>query len=364
MVRAWACKKRGLCCKFQLVQIDEVERKRIRRKIAEDPGEGGEYAELGEALSDENVERIDGWPTLPRKESNCGFLGADSLCGLRKRYGDSVYPQVCKKFPYLSMLTPDRHLFDLSFQCPTALELLATETDFRVDVEPEGEPPVERVAFLTEDRECFDLQGQRISVTAFWDLHWSLFERFRARPESNPTERLLAFAEEVTGEEAASPAVLRRDIWRRGAFEPSVERELLRLAGEVPEGLHWLWIWIAPQDYTLDLLPEPRAEGLAERGGPSGLDEEAVFMRYLLHRFHCPVFYISQPNPRFLLSTFFAMIARYRIERARGFDVLGAIRQLDRFFIHTSNPGAIFGTESTFPSWRAMASLARAVAVG
>ena len=46
MVRAWACKKRGLCCKFQLVQIDEVERKRIRRKIAEDPGEGGEYAEL------------------------------------------------------------------------------------------------------------------------------------------------------------------------------------------------------------------------------------------------------------------------------------------------------------------------------
>jgi len=77
-----------------------------------------------------------------------------------------------------------------------------------------------------------------------------------------------------------------------------------------------------------------------------------------------PIADISICDPRFLVSTLFAMLVRYRIERARGFGPLDCIRQLDRFFVHTSNPGAIFGSESTFIPWRAMASLARAVTVG
>jgi Fe-S-cluster containining protein len=348
MVRAWACRKRGLCCKYQQVQIDEVERRRLERKLEEvgDP--------LHRRLASENVQYIDGWAVLPRVDKNCALLGEDNLCTVRKRFGMSAYPEVCKKFPYLSILTDDRQLVGLTFQCPTALQLLAEESQFELVVELDTEPPVERVAFVNSPtRTYFDVRGNPVDCATFWKGHWELFERFRQRPETDPVLRLTAFAEAETGEEAPAPAVVRRDIWIQGAFEPSVERELTRLAGEIPPGLPWLWINFDAQAYTLDPLPPLDQAG-----------EHSLVMRYLMHRMLMPISYISICDPRFLISTMFAMVARYRIERARGHDPVACIRQLDRFFVHTSNPGAIFGSESTFFPWRAMASLARAVTVG
>lgn len=348
MVRAWACRKRGLCCKHQHVQIDEVERRRLERKLEEvgDP--------LHRRLTTENVQRIGGWAVLPRVGNNCAFLGEDHLCTVRKRFDLSAYPGVCKKFPYLSILTDDRQLIGLTFQCPTALQLLGEEASFELVVEVGTEPPVERVAFVNaESRTYLDFQGNPVDCATFWKNHWEHLERFRQRPESDPALRLTAFAEAETGEQAPPPAVVRRDIWVQGAFEPSVERELTRLAGAIPPGLFWLWVHIDPQQYTLDPLPPLDQAG-----------EHALVLRYLMHRMLMPIAYISICDPRFLVSTLFAMLARYRIERARGFEPLDCIRQLDRFFVHTSNPGAIFGSESTFIPWRAMASLARAVTVG
>lgn len=348
MVRAWACRKRGLCCKQQRVQIDEVERRRIARALTEvqDP--------LAASFAPERMEQAEGFPVLPRVDKNCAFLQPDERCSLRVRFGDTVYPGVCKKFPFLSLLTDDRHLVGLSFQCPTALQMLAQEEAFRVVVEEGTEAPVDRVTVLTSPERTYrDARGESLDCASFWRGHWALFERFMAMDEPDPWRRLTALAEELTGELAPPPAVVRRDIWIQGAFEPSVERELKRLAGEIPPGLVWLWIHIDPQKYTLDPLPP-----LDEAG------EHALLMRYLLHRVAVPIAYVSHCDVRFLISTLFAMLARYRIERARGHDPLDCIRQLDRFFVHTSNPGAIFGSESTFMSWRAMSSLARAVTVG
>ena len=348
MVRAWACKKRGLCCKHQHVQIDEVERRRLERLLTEanDP--------LRHRFSPENIQTIDGWPVLPRVDRTCAFLGADSLCTVRTRFGDRPYPAVCKKFPYLSIVTTDQQLVGLSFQCPSALELLGIETRFEVVVEVDTEPPVERVAFVNSpERTYLSATGEKIDPARFWDQHKVLLADFLARPETDPVERLTRFSEALTGEDAPPPAVVRKDIWLQGSFEPSVERELTRLAGPIPPGLPWLWIQIDPQDYTLEGVPTFDTKA-----------EKALLLRYLMHRILMPVAYISLADPRFLLSTLFAMVARYRIERARGYAPLDCIRQLDRFFVHTSNPGALFGTEATFISWRAMASLARAVTVG
>ena len=341
MVRAWQCKKRGLCCKYQGVQIDEVERRRLERKLREvgDP--------LAERLAPGVIERAQGWPILPRDGEHCVFLGEDNLCGVRRRFGDGVYPQVCKKFPYLSLLTDDRHVVGLSFQCPTALQLLAAEPGFEVVVEPAGEPPVERVAFVgNEDREAFDLAGDRIGIAAFWRLHWSLFDHFRSRSEASPFERLRAFAEEVTGEVVPERVGMAPKHWRQGAFEPSIADALERAAGHVPEGLPAFWMHVPPQPFELDPLPP--------------VDEDALLLRYLLHRFFCPSFYLHACDPAFLLTNLFAMVARYRVERERGFDPLAAVRNLDRFFVHSGGAAAILGSGSTSAAWRAMAALARA----
>jgi hypothetical protein len=247
-------------------------------------------------------------------------------------------------------MTNDRQVVGLTFQCPTALQLLAEETSFELVVERGVEPPVQSVAWMGDaERECWDLQGQRIPVDKFWAQHWELFERFIARPETSPIERLVAWAEEVTGEKVAPPAEMRRIFWRQGAFEDSIPAQLIELAGEAPAGLRWLWTHSPPQEYTLDPLPP--------------LDEDALLLRYLHHRLLVPVFYLSVASPRFLIATLFAMIARYRIERERCYDVLAAVRQLDRYFVHTSNAGLLVETQMTMAPWRAMASLARAVTI-
>lgn len=344
MVRAWRCRKRGLCCKYQGVQIDEVERRRLERKLRDDGDP------LAERLGADVIERAGGWPILPRDGERCVFLGEDDLCRVRTHLGEALYPQVCRKFPYLSLLTSDRHVVGLSFQCPTALQLLAEEPAFEVVVEPAGEPPVERVAYLGgADREACDLAGRAIGIEAFWSLHWSLFEALRARPEARPFERLAAFAEAITGQALPEPIEMRPALWRQGAFEPSIVAQLEARAGASPLGLPSLWMHIPPQAYALDPLPP--------------LDEDALLTRYLLHRVACPTYYLHACDPRFMLMTLFAMLARHRIERARGFDPLAAVRNLDRFFVHSGGSAAILSGGSTNDAWRAMAALARAAAI-
>jgi len=209
---------------------------------------------------------------------------------------------------------------------------------------------VESVAWMgQDDRQCWDPLGERIDIHTFWSLHWSLFEHFNGLTEADPFARLVRFAEDVTGLTAPEPLTLDRSLLRQGAFENSIIAGLEARAGGSPAGLPSLWEDHPPQRFTLDPMPAP--------------DEHALLTRYLMHRFLCPTFYLWFADPRYLLTTMFAMLARYRIERERGFDALGAVRQLDRFFVHSATGASLFATESTFEPWRAMACLARSVIV-
>jgi len=341
MVRAWQCRKRGLCCKHQSVQIDEVERRRFERRLKAlgDP--------RAATFDVDKIKRESDWPLLPKVGDQCTFLGGDNLCTVRTHIGAELYPRVCKKFPYLSILTDDRQIVDLTFQCPTALQLLAEETTFEPVME-QAEAPVDSVAWMgKDDRHCWDHLGKRVDIHEFWTLHWALFEHFKGMPQADPYQRLCAFAQDVTGFAAPEPLTIDRALLRQGAFENSIVSGLEARAGGSPYGLPSLWVDSAPQAYTLDPLPP--------------LDEHALLTRYLLHRFLCPTFYLWFADPRYLLTTMFAMLARYRIERERGYEVLDAVRQLDRFFVHSASGASLFATESTFMPWRAMASLAGAV---
>lgn len=351
MVRQWQCRKRGLCCRGQDVPIDEVERRRLERRLRElsDP--------RAERFASDSIKRGgSGWAILPRVDHQCVFLGVDDLCGVRTTLGDGYYPWVCKKFPYLSILTDDRQVIDLTFKCPTALQLLAEETSFTPELVHE-EPPVDHVVWLAApDSEAVDLRGEAIPIERFWSDHWALLARFRARPEADPLQRLVAFAEDVTGLAAPAPLMLSPELLAHGAFATEIDQQL-RARGGVPAALPLLWQAHDEGDYTLDPLPP--------------LDEDALVLRYLGHRLACPTYYLSSLDHRHGLTVLFAMLARYRILRARGLEPLPSIRELDCTFIHGGAASALYcakaakrlpsqwsSTESTFVPWRAMASLA------
>lgn len=339
MVRQWQCRKRGLCCRGQDVPIDEVERRRLERRLRElsDP--------RAERFANDTIKRSgSGWAILPRVDHQCVFLAADDLCGVRTTLGDGYYPWVCKKFPYLSILTDDRQVIDLTFKCPTALQLLAEETSFQPELVME-EPPVEHVVWLAApDREAFDLHGNTVPIDQFWSEHWTLLARFLARPESDPLDRLVAFAQDVTGLAVPAPIEVDPELLAHGAFAPAIVQQLVDKVGGAPDSLPLLWQARDEGDYTLDPLPP--------------LDEDALVLRYLAHRFTCPTYYGAYTDHRHGLTVLFAMLARYRILRARGLDPLPSIRELDCTFIHGGLASALASSESTFVPWRAMASLA------
>jgi len=347
LVRAWQCRKRGLCCKGLSISISETKRKRIARRLGEIGDERAELIQTGP------FEIVDGWLQLPRKDGACVFL-EDRLCGLHKRFGGTSVPNACATFPYIVMLTDDRLIASLSFQCPTALELLAHSERFAVLVEPDGEPPTDQVSFLgSTDETFFDLQGEPVTVSDFWRLHRAMAARFEARQERDPLQRLIAFAEAETGE-AAPPAIeLPDNFWSRASWDMAVSRELSRAAGEATHELGWWLSLMRPQDY--------------EFRHPEGFDADAFVMRYLLHRLFAPVFYLHHRDLRFGLAMLFALLVRIRLERGRGHEVTVAVRHTDRFFVHPIDATEIFGSAANplgpeLPwgnSWRVFATLAR-----
>ncbi|MFO0746089.1 MAG: YkgJ family cysteine cluster protein [Myxococcota bacterium] len=344
-VRQWRCQMRGACCKIHRVPVEDLEARRIARALR---AEGDARADVMEKA----MPMAAGVAHLPMTpDMSCIFLGADNRCDLRRvARPRPIYPSICQQFPYLSMLTPEHHVFGLTLQCPTALENFAQETSFDLVTEPpDSEPPCDRLLWLgQEDREYWLVSGAPTDRFTFWRTHWDWLERFRARPETNPIERLTRFAEEVTGSEAPPVAMLSRSQWKQSAFEGSLPRQLERLSGVEPEGLEFLWVLIA-EEKPPTAVPNT--------------DEDGLLLRYLLHRFVIAPSYLQRTDHAFLLTTLFAMCCRYRIERARGSSPILAIRELDRLFIHLSGTGASIGSGHHVGAWRPLCSLANAATV-
>jgi len=348
LVRDWKCRKRGMCCKVHSIPVSETQRRRIVRGLV------GVNDARAEVMQTGPFEIVDGWIQLPRRDGACIFL-EDNLCSLHKRFGPNSVPSACAKFPYIVLLTADRLIASLSFQCPTALELLAHSPGFEVLVEPEGEPPTDSVSYLAAPTERYiDLTGQHVTPEVFWRQHDGLLQRLMARPETDPLARLVAFAEAETGACAPPGIVVPADLWTRVAWDMQVTRDLAAATGEDAYELGWWWSLVRPQEYTFN--------------APDNMDADAFVTRYLLHRAFAPVFYLHHRDLRFLLAMLFGLLVRIRLEQARGHDVTVAVRHTDRFFVHPMNPAELFGTAANpigadLPwgnSWRVFAALARA----
>lgn len=346
LVRAWQCRKRGMCCRVHKIPVSEIERRRITRHLA------AAHDDRAALMHEGMLEVVHGWQQLPRKDGACVFL-EHNLCSLHARFGAAAIPGACRQFPHLLLMTDDRLVASLSFQCPTALELLAHAPRFETLIEPDGEPPTDAVSHLADHAHTYvDLAGRVVSPAEFWRGHWRLFERLAARPEPDPLARLIAFAEAETGERAPPPAHLPADLWSADFWHPGATFQLARAAGESAFDLAAWWEPVSPQDYTFN-RPDP-------------FDEDAFVLRYLLHRAFAPVFYVHHRDQRFLLAMLFGLYVRIRLERARGHDVTTAVRHTDRFFVHVPNPEELFGAngqplDTLLPwgsSWRVLAALA------
>lgn len=351
LVRDWKCRQRGMCCKVHTIPISETQRRRVMRRLAD---VGDPRAEL---LQNGPFEVVDGWLQLPRRDGACVFLEAN-LCGLHKRFGAHEVPSACATFPYIVLLTDDRLIASLSFQCPTALELLAHADRFEELVEPDGAPPTEMVNFLASPSvPYFDLSGQRVTPEVFWRLHRELVARLIARPERAPLARLLAFAEAETGCPAPAGIALPTDFWTRSSWDMQVTRDLAQTTGEPSHELGWWWAVVHPQSYTFN--------------HPEHFDPDAFVTRYLLQRAFAPVCYLHHRDLRFLLAMLFALLVRVRLEQGRGHEITVAVRHTDRFFVHPRNPVELFGAPRDLAagdaadlpwgnSWRVFAALAQA----
>ncbi len=310
IVRAWQCQQRGQCCKGHHVPVDLVTFRRMRRAL---DAEGDPRAPL---MDEERAEHLDGWLGLPRvAEEACVFLEG-RLCGWRLRHGTASLPKICGSYPHMGLLTPRRLLFGLMFSCPTALGLLAREDGHPLLHEPDGALPTHEIAVALDRDDCRLLDGTRTDADAFFEALWTWGQRFRAS-SGRPAERLLA----LTGVDPSELPLPGLDPAALRAYQPPPEWVSLALEEGAFELLLGLWSTEPARDYAAD-------------PPPPDLDEPAFVGRYLAHRLLLPVGLGTTWSLSRLLTMLFAMLVRYRLERARGFEPLRAVQRLDILAVH------------------------------
>ncbi|MCC6621802.1 MAG: hypothetical protein IT385_11140 [Deltaproteobacteria bacterium] len=339
IVREWRCHQRGGCCRGHSVRLDAVEQRRIHRALV---AAGDPRADL---MAEGRLAQDDGWRLLPTVGGACVFLD-EGLCGLRRTDPRAAYPSVCQRFPYLSILTPDRHLLGLTLACPTALQLFADEPAFEIVEEPGGEPPTDYVSWVAQpDRDYTLVDGRATDADSFWAAHWDWLARLRRRPEADPVARVLAFAEEVTGQARPSATPLSELLWARGPDDAALDA-LAAATGHRPSALSFIWSRQPGDDYADRVV--------------TSVDEAALLGRYLLHRMLVPPVYVARADLRVQLVTLLAVLVRWRAARARGKTPIDAARSCDRMIIHSPTIGALAADLIDGRAgcrWRTLASL-------
>jgi len=293
--------------------------------------------------------RLTGSCALPMKpDGSCLFLEG-GLCAYRIRHGDETLPVSCRKFPHLGLLSPRRRLVGLSFACPTALALLAERTALELDEDYRGELPLETLCDFRGEQGSGQAEAESdgegaSAASAFWEAHWSWLGTFRELGGS-PTERVCALAERVSRTRLPRIEVDPR-LWAERRFDPDQGAALLEAGADrtVLSALYDDW---ASRIEPSDLPPDPPSDELLNG--------------YLDRRLLVPEFLITGASLGRLLGVLLALVARYRIERARGTGALHAIGHLDRLVLHSDFVPRLFTAELPEPvAWNTLALAAAA----
>lgn len=285
-------------------------------------------------------QRHGGMCELPMDETGCCSFVDENLCGYRVRYGTSTLPASCIKFPYAGMTTPARSLLGLSFACPTALQMLLDEPQLEIAEDQTAPPP----AGVMTDFRGTDSAELAAQAEQFWAIHWEWLTF--ARASGGPPEQWLrAIGEQASG---LSLPTVKLDSCPWSGARWNRQAALLLIAEGAAEQ-----VLAAVYDDPGAPLPAPDVQ---ERGG-----SDEVLNRYLIHRLLVPEFLVASASLGRLLGVLFALMARYRFERALGRSPGHAIANLDRLILHSDYPRRLFpdDVEETV-AWPSLALLALA----
>jgi hypothetical protein len=332
IVREWECRRRGDCCRSWRVDATLPELRTMASRVT---ARGDLTLALQVLAGHVDEARLDGAGALPMTANGACMFLRNNLCSYRTTYGEDTLPRSCRRFPHLAMLTPRRALYGLSFACPTALALLCARPTLMLVAGGEA-PPTEPYDFRGGDDE-----EENPDAVAFWETHWSWLATLRAL-EGAPAERLRALVEGVSG-----------------VTLPVVEGG--------PEG------WAASEGALADTLAEAGvvssvvAELVADhspRSDPGPLevsDEDTLLGAYLEHRMMVPEFLMTGASLGRLIGALFAIVARFRFERARGVSAAAALAHVERLLLHSDLLDRMFGAHPSEPEvWQSLGVLALA----
>jgi hypothetical protein len=332
LVQQWRCEHCGCCCDSGW-RIDL--RPEELRAMADKCFASGADADALRLLDEHRAgRRIEGLCAVPRSPLGACWFRREARCSYRLKHGGDTLPVACMKFPYLGLLTPTRRLLGTSFACPAALALLARQAD--VAPADAAAPPPHPVV-------CYDFRGSESDGSAelareFWAIHWDWWELVRA--STGPAaERLATLARRASGVELPRVGVDAR-FWTSPALCDEFAAELLERGAE--------------RAVLAGLFPSP-VPLQPPLGWPEPADEEALLNRYLQHRLLLPEFMLKGASLGRLLGVMFALVARFRMARARGMAALDAIRHVDQLALHSDFTNQLFPPE--VPEDRAWPSL-------
>ncbi len=336
LVLEWHCHSRAHCCQGWRVDVPPA----TLRAMAERCSDVGNLDAVVRLLGQHPEQRrLEGICALPMNDDGaCMFLDADNRCAYRSKHGDETLPDSCLKFPYLGLLTPRRRLLGLSFTCPTALDLFAGQKRLELIDDLRDPVPTEYCCDFLGDSE----PREDSPATVFWDVHWEWFRQFR-QLSGTPAQRLRALAQQVAPVELPTTQVA-ADFWQAERFGVEQATPLLR-QGAAPE--------------VLEAVFDDHAKRIELPYEEEDLGADDALNRYLEHRLLVPEFLITGASLARLLGVLFAILARFRRERARGKGVLASIMHLDRLLLHSDFIPQLFPADVDEPqAWQSLAMIA------
>jgi lysine-N-methylase len=127
------------CCTGLKVPVGEEHLQRMREAVASSP-------EDAEHLHQHLLPNPGGAPSerafiQMRPEGHCPFLDTERLCGLQRRHGDAVLPDICANFPRVVTRWGERVEVSGTLACPEVARQCLLEEDA---VEPEPVPTLSR----------------------------------------------------------------------------------------------------------------------------------------------------------------------------------------------------------------------------
>jgi len=309
LVERWRCHKRGRCCRDWSITVTETEWTRIRTRLERigDP--------RATVFTDRSTRSKAGFRIIPSDDDfRCAFLTDTDLCDHRMTHGEGALPGCCAKFPFIIVMTPARFLVAISFACPTALGLLAGQTELEPYEVPDGMLPAD--TFLNASGPSS--QYRRLDGT-LWDAagFWEAVDAARGTLSGR------------TADEGLLELSRRWLDWapdsRDGAAWTAARTLLDDFSGESPTHALLDQIWSTTAGGSHDATDLPPCPGADE-----------LLRRLLAHRLAVPAWLTPHWSPDRLVTGLWAMALRFRLERLRGADAYTALWRVDRLVSHGS----------------------------